>query len=74
VTDKTGELPDTSFFFVDVTLHSLIKQEDWFKDGTSFKRTIKKGKGAQPNSDSIVKRKFLSIQTLNLFSLHENHC
>jgi len=40
---------------VDVILHSLIKQEDWFKDGTSFLRTFKKTKGAQPNSDSIVK-------------------
>ncbi len=57
VTDKTGELPQSSFFFVDVILHSLIKQEDWFKDGTSFLRTFKKTKGAQPNSDSIVKGK-----------------
>lgn len=45
---------------MDVTLHSLIKVEDWFKDGTSFLRTYKKGKGAQPNSDSIV-RVYLKI-------------
>ena len=72
VTEKTGELPESSFFFVDVTLHSLIKVEDWFKDGTSFLKTYKKGKGAQPNSDSIVKSK--SIQLNLMISLLENHC
>ena len=41
-------------------MHDFIKVEDWYKDGTALKRVLKKGKGAQPNADSIVKGKCLS--------------
>lgn len=39
----------------------MIKVEDWFKDGgTAIKRILRKGKGARPNIDSIV-RLYLQI-------------
>ena len=39
----------------------MVKVEDWYKDGTTFKRVLKKGKGAQPNADSEVKGKMLPL-------------
>lgn len=32
----------------------LIKIEDWFKDGTTIVRTLRKGKGRNPYTDSTV--------------------
>ena len=43
---------------VDVELLLLIKVEEWFKgETTTYKRTLRKGKGRAPNSDSTVKSK-----------------
>lgn len=34
----------------------LVKVEDWYKDGTTFVKTIRKGgKGRSPYSDSVIK-------------------
>ena len=44
------------FLTLEFELQSLVKVEDWFKDGGSaLKRTLRKGKGGSPNIDSIVK-------------------
>jgi hypothetical protein len=43
--DQTASF-ETGVFLVDVELHKLVKVEDWFKDGSTMKRIIKKGKGA----------------------------
>jgi hypothetical protein len=45
VTEKIGEVSKSSYFVIDCQLHSFIKIEDWFNDGTTFKRVLKKGKG-----------------------------
>ena len=42
---------------IDAELLKLVKVEDWFKDGTTFKKVIRKGKGRQPAIDSTVKCK-----------------
>ena len=52
-----ADLSDQGFFLLTLELHSLIKVEDFFKDGTTFKRILRKGKGDQSNSDSVVKSK-----------------
>jgi tetratricopeptide (TPR) repeat protein len=41
--------------FAFACLHRLIKIEDWFKDGTTMVRTLRKGKGRSPFIDSTVK-------------------
>lgn len=47
---------------VEMQLHSLIKVEDWFKDGGAcLKRVLRKGKGASPNTDSIIKGKKMNV-------------
>lgn len=38
-----------------IHLHKLIKSEDWFKDGTTIVKTLRKGKGRNPFVDSTVK-------------------
>jgi len=39
-----------------VKLNSLIKVEDWFKDGTTMVKTLRSGgKGRSPYSDSTIK-------------------
>lgn len=43
---------------VELELHKLIKVEDWFKDGSTIKRVLRKGKGASPQYDSNVKCTF----------------
>lgn len=41
---------------MEATLHDYIKCEDWFKDGGScLKKVYRKGKGANPNAESVVK-------------------
>ena len=37
------------------TLHQLIKIEDWFKDQSTIVKTVRKGKGRNPFTDSEVK-------------------
>ncbi len=46
--------------YLQITLDSLVKVEDWFKDGTTLVRTIRKGgKGRSPYADSTVKCKLI---------------
>lgn len=56
---RVSEMSDIfKFLTLEFELQSLIKVEDWFKDGGSaLKRTLRKGKGGSPNIDSIVKGK-----------------
>ena len=50
-----GEHYDNSKdLFVEIELSGLIKIDDWFKDGTTIKRTLLKGKGSSPNIDSLI--------------------
>ena len=39
---------------MEVDLLGLIKTDDWFKDGSTVKRTLLKGKGSSPNIDSLI--------------------
>jgi len=57
--DKLGENFDKEKdLYIETELISLIKVEDWFKDGGStIKRTLRKGKGKSPSSDSTIKGK-----------------
>lgn len=53
-----GEKFDASkeWLRVEATLHDYIKCEDWFKDGgTCLKKVLRKGKGPNPNAESVVK-------------------
>lgn len=44
--------------FVEIDLQQLAKVEDWYKDGSTLVKTIRKGgKGRSPYSDSEIKRK-----------------
>lgn len=36
-------------------LTNLVKSEDWFKDGSTIVRSLRKGKGRTPFVDSTVK-------------------
>ena len=46
--------PDAALF-IEIHLHRLIKTEDWFKDGTTLVRSLRKGRGRNPYIDSTVK-------------------
>lgn len=50
-------LVSDSDLVVEIELVSLVKVEDWFKDGSTFKRTLRKGKGSSPQYDSTIKSK-----------------
>lgn len=52
---KTGNYDSDEPVFAHVTLHNLIKIEDWFKDSTTIVKTLRKGKGRNPFVDSTVK-------------------
>ena len=41
--------------FAHVELLRLVKMEDWFKDGSTIAKTLRKGKGRSPYTDSVVK-------------------
>lgn len=41
--------------FAHINLHRLGKIEDWFKDGTTILKTLRKGKGRNPYTDSTIK-------------------
>ena len=43
---------------IECELVNLVKVEDWYKDGTTFKKMLRKGKGKQPNIDSNVFSKY----------------
>lgn len=50
--------PKRNLYF-NVQLHSLVKVEDWYKDGTTLMRTLRQGgKGRSPYADSTIKSKF----------------
>ena len=68
-----ADLSDAGFFLLTLELHTLIKVEDWYKDGTTFKKILRKGKGDQPNSDSVVKCKFTAQNYRLPCSVHEDH-
>ena len=54
--DKMGDDYDEGKpLFAHMHLHRLTKTEDWFKDETTMVRTIRKGKGRSPYTDSTVK-------------------
>ena len=51
-----GESYDQSLpLFAHVHLARLAKLEDWFKDGSTIVRTLRKGRGRNPYTDSTVK-------------------
>jgi hypothetical protein len=41
--------------FIEIRLLRLVKTEDWFKDGSTLVRTLRKGRGRNPYIDSTVK-------------------
>lgn len=52
---KDGPYDETKPLFVHVHMLRLTKIEDWFKDGSTLVRTLRKGKGRNPYTDSTVK-------------------
>ena len=44
----------TKTFVIDLELTKLIKVEDWYKDKTTVMRTLRKGKGRNPYTDSLI--------------------
>jgi len=51
--------------YVNIHLLQLSKVEDWYKDGTTLVKTLRKGgKGRSPYSDSFIKCK---ISIVNKF-------
>lgn len=53
--EKLGEKYDaTKDLSVQVELDRLVKVDDWFKDKSTIKRTLLKGKGSSPNIDSAI--------------------
>ena len=55
--------------YVDVKFESLVKVEDWYKDGTTLVKTLRKGgKGRSPYADSTIKCKFYIILFMFDFS------
>ena len=48
------EWDKTKPFVMDMQLTKLIKVEDWYKDKTTVMRTLRKGKGRSPYTDSKV--------------------
>ena len=49
--------------YVSCELKTLTKVEDWYKDGTTMVKTIRKGaKGRSPYADSTIKRKCPNCQ------------
>ena len=41
-------------FVIDLELTKLIEVEDWYKDKTTIMRTLRKGKGRSPYTDSLI--------------------
>jgi len=40
--------------WVEIEIKKIVKVEDWYNDGTAVCRTLRKGKGRSPYSDSVV--------------------
>lgn len=53
--EKGDDYDESKALFAHMHLHRLTKTEDWFKDETTLVRTIRKGKGRNPYTDSTVK-------------------
>ena len=53
--DSEAAYDESKPLFAYVKLLRLAKLEDWFKDGTTIVRTLRKGKGRNPYTDSTVK-------------------
>lgn len=55
-----GSFDNQKELYIDIKLLSLSKVEDWYKDGSTLVKTLRKGgKGRSPYSDSLIKRKQL---------------
>ena len=52
---RQHEFDDKMDLHADIELVKLVKVEDWFKDGTTICKTLRKGKGRNPYSDSTVR-------------------
>lgn len=44
----------TKTFVIDLELINLIKVEDWYKDKSTVMRTLRRGKGRNPYTDSLI--------------------
>ena len=44
----------TKCFVMDIELTKLIKVEDWYKDRSTIMRTLRRGKGRSPYTDSLI--------------------
>ena len=44
----------TKAFVIDLELIKMIKVEDWYNDRSTIMRTLRKGKGRNPYSDSVI--------------------
>ena len=56
----------------EITLLKLIKVEDWYQDGTAVMRTLRRGKGRNPYTDSDIWCKCLNATNQRVFSEDEN--
>lgn len=60
--DKTKNL------YLLVSLGAIVKVEDWYKEGSTLVKTIRKGgKGRSPYSDSTIKSKYSSLSNLSVY-------
>lgn len=78
IQEKIGEetlaVKNFKYLLVETELLSLVKTEDFYKDGSTLKRVLKKVKGKSPNIDSVVKgMKSLTLNTYTC-SYDEDHC
>lgn len=44
----------TKPFVIDLQLNNITKVEDWYNDKTTMMRTLRKGKGRNAYSDSVI--------------------
>lgn len=51
----SSEYDESQPLFFHCFLHRLVKIEDWFKDGTTIVKSLRKGRGRNPYIDSTVK-------------------
>jgi tetratricopeptide (TPR) repeat protein len=51
----TDKYDESKAVMAHVKLHNLIKSEDWFKDGGTIVKTLRKGRGRTPFVDSAIK-------------------
>jgi len=57
--------------YLSCELKSLMKVEDWYKDGTTMVKVLRKGaKGRSPYADSTIKCKFLFFSLITMSHIH----